>query len=101
METINQEMITNISQDQFNHFWELNTAFHNVYLNLSSNHIVLDQLSVLRQRLFEFGKKDWTRKMRELNHLEHLTIIDLIKKERAVQAADYIRDVHCVIFFNG
>ena len=99
MESINQEMIGNISKDQFNHYWELNTAFHLAYLHLSSNTAILNQISTLRQRLFEFGKKDWTRAMRELNHSEHLEIIELIKKGEKFRAADFIRDVHCVINF--
>jgi DNA-binding GntR family transcriptional regulator len=47
--------------------------------------------------LFEFGKRDWSRKMREMNYAEHLKIIELIEKGEAVAAADFMRDVHCVI----
>ena len=67
------------------------------YLNLSSNVPVLKQINIIRQRLFEFYKKDWSRKMREMNHAEHLTMIELFEKGNAVEAADYMRDVHCVI----
>ena len=81
----------------FSRYWDLNTDFHNVYLNLSPNAPVLNQINIIRQRLFEFGKKDWSRKMREMNHREHLTMIELFEKGDAVEAADYMRDVHCVI----
>ena len=97
MKTLNQEMQKNISGSTFVRYWDLNTDFHNVYLNLSSNKPILNQINIIRQRLFEFGKKDWIRKMREMNHHEHLIMIEMIEKGDAVQAADYMRDVHCVI----
>ena len=97
MKEINQEMHTKMSEDQFYQYWDLNTAFHHVYLDLSSNHLILNQLNIIRQRLFEFGKKDWGTKIRENNYNEHLTMIELIEKEESVQAADFMRDVHCII----
>jgi len=97
MKKLNKQMLGKISDFNFNRYWDLNTAFHNIYLNLSSNAPVLKQINIIRQRLFEFGKKDWSRKMREMNHAEHLTMIELFKKGRAIEAADYMRDVHCVI----
>ena len=35
--------------------------------------------------------------MPEMNHGEHLIMIEMIEKDDAVQAADYMRDVHCDI----
>ena len=97
MKQTNQEMYANISEDRFYHYWDLNTAFHHVYLDLSSNGIILNQLNIIRQRLFEFGKKDWGTKIRENNYHEHLTMIELIEKGEDVKAADFMRDVHCII----
>ena len=97
MKRLNQQMLDNISDSNFNRYWDLNTAFHNTYLNLSTNVPILNQINIIRQRLFEFGKKDWSRKMRQMNYSEHLTMIELIEKGNAVEAADYMRDVHCVI----
>jgi len=97
MKQINEEMYENISGAKFYRYFDLNTAFHNVYIDLSSNMPLINQVNTLRQRLFEFGKKDWSRKMREMNYTEHLTIIEFIVKGEAIQAADFIRDVHCVI----
>ena len=97
MRDLNQRMLENISDSNFSRYWDLDTAFHNTYLNLSSNSPILNQINIIRQRLFEFGKKDWSRKMREMNYAEHLTMIALFEKDHAVEAADYMRDVHCVI----
>ena len=87
----------NIAGTKFSRYWDLNTAFHNVYLNMSSNVPLLNQVAIIRRRLFEFGKKDWSRKMRQMNYDEHLTLIELIEKRQAVKAADFMRDVHCII----
>jgi len=97
MKRINEEMLANISEAHFSHYWQLNTAFHHVYLDFSSNLSLINQLNILRQRLFEFGKKDWNPKMREMNYNEHLGMLDLIEKKDAVGAADFMRDVHCII----
>jgi DNA-binding GntR family transcriptional regulator len=97
MKTLNQQMLENISEITFGRYWDLNTEFHNQYLNLSSNVPVLNHINIIRQRLFEFGKKDWGRKMREMNYSEHLTLIELIEKGNAIETADFMRDVHCVI----
>jgi DNA-binding GntR family transcriptional regulator len=97
MKQINQDMHANMSEDRFYQYWDLNTALHHVYLDLSSNAPILNQLNIIRQRLFEFGKKDWSMKMREMNYNEHLEMIELIEKGEAVKAADFMRDVHCII----
>jgi DNA-binding GntR family transcriptional regulator len=97
MKKLNQKMLENISDSNFSRYWDFNTAFHNTYLNLSSNTAILRQINIIRQRLFEFGKKDWSRKMREMNYAEHRTMIELFKKGNAIEAADFMRDVHCVI----
>jgi DNA-binding GntR family transcriptional regulator len=97
MKKLNQQMQENISDLKFSRYWDLNTAFHNTYLNLSSNAPVTKQINIIRRRLFEFGKKDWSRKMREMNYLEHQTMIELFEKGNAIETADYMRDVHCVI----
>jgi DNA-binding GntR family transcriptional regulator len=90
-------MMEDMSDASFNRYWDLNTAFHNTYLNLSPNKPILKNINIIRQRLFEFGKKDWGKKMREMNCHEHLTMIRHFEKGTAVEAADYMRDVHCII----
>jgi len=97
MKRLNQQMLGKISDSNFSRYWDINTAFHNTYLDLSFNIPILHQINIVRQRLFEFGKKDWSGKMREMNYTEHRTMIELFEKGNAVEAADYMRDVHCVI----
>ena len=46
MKKLNQDMLENISDFNFNRYWDLNIAFHNTYLNLSSNIPILHQINI-------------------------------------------------------
>ncbi len=97
MKRINIEMGQNLEKRDFPRYWNLNTAFHNVYLNLSANQLILNHINILRQRLFEFGKKDWSLRRKHVIHKEHLTLVALIEKGDAVTAADFMRDQHTIL----
>ncbi|MCK5311298.1 MAG: GntR family transcriptional regulator [Desulfobacteraceae bacterium] len=98
MKQINKEMYKTVADKKFNKYFDLNSEFHNVYLNLSKNDMLLSQINIIRQRLFDFGTKgDWIEKIRELNYTEHLKLIELIEQGNAKKVSDFIRDVHCFI----
>jgi len=99
MKKINEKMHQTCSSNKdISKYFDLNNAFHNVYLKKSKNKLLLDQLSILRQRLFDFGSKGgWLKKIRELNYQEHFKFIELIEKGDAKAAAEFIRDTHCSI----
>ena len=97
MKQINAEMGKNLEEQNFPRYWNLNTAFHNVYLNLSNNDLILNHINIIRQRLFEFGKKDWSLRRKHVIHKEHLTLVELIEKGDAVSAANFMRDQHTIL----
>jgi DNA-binding GntR family transcriptional regulator len=98
MRRINEEMMKTVNDKEPGRYFDLNTEFHNVYLKYSDNEMILSQLNILRQRLFEFGSKgEWIEKVRMLNYTEHLTLIDLIDKGMVKEVCDFIRDVHCCV----
>jgi len=99
MKKFNEEMYQTCSSSKgISKYFELNNSFHSVYLNKSKNKLLLDQLSILRQRMFDFGAKgDWLEKVRELNYREHIKLIELIEEGDAKMVADFIRDTHCSI----
>jgi DNA-binding GntR family transcriptional regulator len=97
MKQINAVMGKNLEAQNFPRYWNLNTAFHNIYLNLSTNDLILNHINILRQRLFEFGKKDWSLRRKHVIHKEHSALIDLIEKGDGVAAADFMRDVHTIL----
>jgi DNA-binding FadR family transcriptional regulator len=60
--------------------------------------LLLNQLNILRQRLFDFVTNgDWIKKVQVLNYQEHLKLIELIEAGNPNISADFIRDVHCSI----
>jgi len=96
MKKINERMLQIIDKKGFSRYFKLNTDFHNVYLNLSTNQPLLKQVNILRQRLFEFNfNPEWLEKGLPLTYTEHLTMIDLIEGGCYRDAADFMRDVHC------
>jgi DNA-binding GntR family transcriptional regulator len=98
MKAINEEMLLQVKEQAYYKYFDMNTLFHNVYLNLSDNTLLLNQLNILRQRLFDFGTKgEWIKKVQVLNYQEHVKLIELIEAGNADMAADFIRDVHCSI----
>jgi DNA-binding GntR family transcriptional regulator len=98
MKCINLEMYKAVNATRISTYFDLNTAFHNVYLDLSNNDLLLTQLNILRQRFFELGSKgEWIEKVLELNYTEHQCLIELIEQGDAKQVSDFIRDTHCVI----
>ncbi len=99
MEKINKKMYqTCSSAKDINKYFDLNNGFHNIYLDMSENKYLLNQLNILRQRLFDFGAQgDWLEKVRELNYQEHFRLIELIQEGDAKTVADFIRDTHCSI----
>jgi len=99
MKDINRAMYAQLTSKSITKYWQFNTDFHHVYLDLSTNAVLVRHLNTLRRRLLEFGKREWNPQMRENNYEEHLTLVALIEKGNAVEAADYIRDVHLVINF--
>jgi DNA-binding GntR family transcriptional regulator len=97
MKQINKEMGESLDEENFMRYWNLNTAFHNVYLDLSSNTLILYHINIVRQRLFEFSKKDWSFRRKQVIHREHETLIELIEKGDAITAADFMRDQHTIL----
>lgn len=99
MKKINEKMYQTCSSNKnISKYFDLNNAFHNVYLKKSKNKFLLDQLSILRQRLFDFGAKgDWIAKVKEMNYREHLEFISLVEEGDAKAVANFLRDVHMVI----
>jgi len=94
MGKINEQMLLAAEKKDFYRYWELNSKFHGVYLNLSKNYLILYHLNILRQRLFGFGEIDWGNQLIEMNYREHVKIISLISQGNPEKAAKYIRDVH-------
>ena len=94
MKQINDEMKKSLDAKNFIRYWNKNMAFHNMYLNLSSNDLILYHINILRRRLFEFNKKYWSLRRKRVIVREHETMIALIEKGDAIGAVEFMRDEH-------
>jgi len=95
MLSLNRAMVEAIEAGNFNAYYDLNLAFHDMFLTLSDNEALLRNVKICKQRLYDFPRekrlyRDW-----ELaSTWEHERIIDLIARGRGTEAANYLRDVH-------
>jgi len=94
MKKINEEMLSASSSEKFKRYYRKNLAFHKVFLNLSKNELIKYQVTILKQRLFEFSKRVWVHEHREMNYSEHQKLIELIEKGDAKTASDFWGDEH-------
>lgn len=74
---------------------EHNFAFHDIILEVCGNQRIIKAVHLQKQRLYEWIRKmeinlDWESR----NIEEHETIVGLMEKGKAVEAAAYLRDTH-------
>ncbi|MEW6265124.1 MAG: GntR family transcriptional regulator [Thermodesulfobacteriota bacterium] len=94
MSRLNEEMNRHTSEREFDKYLQKNLSFHNVFLSLSRNELLLNYLNILRLRAFDFTRRDWERLSRDLNYREHIRLLELLRSRRKEEAAAYLRDVH-------
>ena len=73
---------------------QANIDFHNVFLELSDNHRLLRYVKNLKMQLYDFPKRDYGRVWNLNNLQEHKTLVSLIEEDKAMDAANYLRDTH-------
>jgi len=73
---------------------QANVQFHDVFLNLSENQRLLKYVNNLKMQLYDFPRRDYGQQWNLKNLQQHKEFIELVKKGKAIDAADYMRDVH-------
>jgi len=91
-----RELIQSKTFDQgFNQrFYQLNIAFHNVFLNLSSNPSLIRIITPLKQRLYDFQQLTYIRKWELINCDEHDQLIQYIEMDAREKAVRLWRNSH-------
>jgi DNA-binding GntR family transcriptional regulator len=95
MRMLNADMVLAIDDGDFDTYYRLNLAFHNVFLGLSDNEALVRSVELSKQRLYDFPRAkdfvpDW-----ELSSVgEHAQFVDYLETGDRRSAADYLRDVH-------
>lgn len=73
---------------------QANIAFHNVFLDLSENHRLLRYVKNLKMQLYDFPRRNFGKQWNSKNLQEHREFVKLIQKGKAIDTADYWRDIH-------
>lgn len=94
MRRLNVEMHTAIKQAAFEKYYNLNIAFHDVFLNLSDNQKIRAMLMPLKQRLYDFQRLPYVKAWELRNLDEHDQFIASIIGADVREAVRLLRDVH-------
>lgn len=73
---------------------KLNIDFHNVFIDLCGNDLMVSQIRTMKERMYHFPDRDYGNIWRRTNAEEHQMFIGLIEKGEPQCAADFLRDVH-------
>lgn len=94
LETLNAIMISDIEKSDFKRLFSTNLKFHDVYLNVSDNELLKKFILPIKQRLYDFPRKNYIKEWEMRNCEEHRIFIDHLKAENSEAAAKTLKDVH-------
>ncbi len=94
MKQLNSEMKTAIERGNFDAYYRKNLDFHNVFLELSDNEVLLKIVMPIKQRLYDFPRLGYIREWELNNCYEHQQFIELLETGDCNGAASIMRDVH-------
>jgi DNA-binding GntR family transcriptional regulator len=95
MRAQNDACRTALERDDFDAYYEANLAVHGGYLELSANRELVHQVTVMKQRLYDFPRKGAFVKEWELTSVdEHEEILSHLEAGDFAWAAEVVRDVH-------
>lgn len=94
MRQLNSDMREALANEAFDRYYELNIAFHDVFLRLSDNSTLRATVMPLKQRLYDFQRRPYVKEWEYRNCGEHDQLIDMIKAEDLQEAVRILRDVH-------
>ncbi|PIE69712.1 MAG: GntR family transcriptional regulator [Deltaproteobacteria bacterium] len=93
-EACNRTIEQALAADDIVRYNTANVDFHDVFLNLSANERMRNYVKKLKLQLYDFPRRDYGRQWNERNLEEHRQFLHLLKEDRAMAAANYLRDVH-------
>jgi DNA-binding GntR family transcriptional regulator len=95
MEGLYRSMIELLGADDFPSFYAANLAFHDVYLDLCDNRDLVHMVRVLKERLYDFPRRNaYIKAWETASNEEHARIVECFRSGDAMGVAHWIRDVH-------
>jgi len=96
MKSINRKLEIFKNNNNVEAYNDMNIKFHNVFVSLSTNQIILQNVLIKKNRLYDFCKINYGPEWAKDNIREHQELINLFEQKDAVATANYLRDVHWV-----
>ena len=94
MEKFNMDIESALKDNDIIKHNEANIKFHDIFLNLSKNERLLRYVKNLKMQLYDFPRRDYGKQWNTRNLQQHKEFIALVEAGKALEAADYMRDVH-------
>ena len=95
MRQANDTMRAALAADDFDRYYGANLALHDGYLRLSRNAELVQQVTVMKQRLYDFPRKRaFVKEWEEASTGEHDAIVRALEDGDHREAARLVRDVH-------
>jgi DNA-binding GntR family transcriptional regulator len=96
MRELNAGMAQAVADNDFNRYYDLNLAFHEIYLGLSDNKALLALVRSLKQRLYDWPRRAGFVRTWEEHSVasEHARFLDLLERGAIREAAAFLQEVH-------
>lgn len=95
MRKMDADMSKAVIAEDFDTYYKLNLAFHEIYLGRSDNKRLLAQVRLLKQRLYDWPRREGMVKSWEEHSVgEHDQFLALLEQGRIQEAAVHLQDVH-------
>lgn len=94
MKQCNEEMLNALENKEFNKYYQLNLRFHDYFLSLSPNIILRSYIASVKQRLYDFNRRNYVKAWELENIEEHRKFIRCIEDGDRDGAVKVIRDEH-------
>jgi DNA-binding GntR family transcriptional regulator len=95
MRALSLDMKRALKKGDFTVYYQKNLAFHDVFLGLCDNARLVRTVRLLKERLYDFPRKErYVKAWEEASVLEHDAIAGHLGRGDFGAAADYLRDVH-------
>lgn len=94
MKTLNSRLLGTLENGQFDQYYQLNTAFHTILLELAESRLLMETISPIMQRLYNFPLRTYIVEWEKINLSEHTRLIDSIQKGNFRAAASILQFEH-------
>lgn len=94
LEDLNGQMIEDIQRDDFNHLFENNLKFHNIYLDVSTNEMLKNFILPIKHRLYDFPRQNYIKEWELRNSEEHNLFVNCLRQRDGQGAAAILKETH-------